>query len=86
VAPVFYCYAFRVGREPGACSTVRRISRPCSKRGDSLLGCVQPDGKLIHVQPIGAAPEKFDENATEPYGVGAFFSSRAARFTRLGGK
>ena len=30
------------------------------------------DGKLTSVQPIGANPRKFDSNATEIYGVGAF--------------
>jgi unsaturated rhamnogalacturonyl hydrolase len=37
----------------------------------ALVSCVQPDGKVIHVQPIGADPKKFDPNSTEPYGVGA---------------
>ena len=35
------------------------------------MSCVTEDGKLTHVQPIGADPKKFDENATEVYGVGA---------------
>ena len=30
------------------------------------------DGKLTHVQPIGADPKHFDADSTEPYGVGAF--------------
>ncbi|MGC2422604.1 MAG: glycoside hydrolase family 88 protein [Candidatus Acidiferrales bacterium] len=38
----------------------------------ALAGCVDTDGKLTHVQPIGADPKNFDENSTEPYGVGAF--------------
>jgi len=38
----------------------------------ALTGCVDADGKLTHVQPIGADPKNFDENSTEPYGVGAF--------------
>jgi rhamnogalacturonyl hydrolase YesR len=38
----------------------------------ALLACVAEDGKLTHVQPIGADPKKFDQNATETYGVGAF--------------
>jgi hypothetical protein len=33
---------------------------------------VADDGKLTHVQPIGADPKKFDEASTEVYGVGAF--------------
>lgn len=38
----------------------------------ALVNCVAPDGKLTHVQPIGADPRRFDENATEVYGGGAF--------------
>ncbi|MCL4788715.1 MAG: glycoside hydrolase family 88 protein, partial [Verrucomicrobia bacterium] len=38
----------------------------------ALVGCVTPEGRLTHVQPIGADPRKLDENATEVYGVGAF--------------
>jgi unsaturated rhamnogalacturonyl hydrolase len=33
---------------------------------------VAEDGKLTHVQPIGADPKKFDPNLSEIYGVGAF--------------
>ena len=38
----------------------------------ALVGCVDADGKLTHVQPIGADPKKFAEDSTEVYGVGAF--------------
>jgi rhamnogalacturonyl hydrolase YesR len=38
----------------------------------ALVGCVNPDGKLTHVQPVGADPEKFNQEATEIHGVGAF--------------
>ena len=38
----------------------------------ALVACVAPDGKLTHVQPIGADPRKFDPDKTEIYGVGAF--------------
>ena len=38
----------------------------------AITSCLQPDGKLTHVQPIGADPKKFDENGTEVYGIGAF--------------
>jgi rhamnogalacturonyl hydrolase YesR len=41
------------------------------KAWTALTDCVQPDGKLTHVQPIGADPKKFDPNATEVYGIGA---------------
>ena len=43
------------------------------KAWHALVSCVQPDGKVTHIQPIGAAPTKeFDPNSTEAYGVGAF--------------
>jgi hypothetical protein len=34
--------------------------------------CVTPEGKLEHVQPIGADPKKFDPAYSDVYGVGAF--------------
>lgn len=38
----------------------------------ALVGCVTPEGKLEHVQPIGADPKKFDPTHSDVYGVGAF--------------
>jgi hypothetical protein len=38
----------------------------------ALVGCVDADGKLTHVQPVGSDPKKFAEDSTAPYGVGAF--------------
>jgi rhamnogalacturonyl hydrolase YesR len=38
----------------------------------ALVDCVGPDGRLAHVQPIGADPKNFPEDSTEVYGVGAF--------------
>ena len=67
----FYCYAFAWGvnegvlpREPYAAAALRVWT--------ALAGFVQPDGKLTHVQPEGFTPFTFDENSTEPFGVGAF--------------
>src|SRR5262249_48159525 len=42
------------------------------KAWTALVGCVDADGKLTNVQPVGADPKNFDANSTEPYGVGAF--------------
>ena len=42
------------------------------KAWSALVECVAADGKLTHVQPIGADPRKFAADATEIYGVGAF--------------
>jgi rhamnogalacturonyl hydrolase YesR len=38
----------------------------------ALVDCVDADGKLTHVQPIGADPKNFSQDSTEVYGVGAF--------------
>lgn len=42
------------------------------KSWKALTECVQSNGMLGYVQPIGAAPDKVDENSTAVYGVGAF--------------
>ena len=42
------------------------------KAWTALAACVDKDGKLTHVQPIGSDPKTFPENSTEVYGVGAF--------------
>ncbi len=41
------------------------------KAWGALTGCVDADGRLSHVQPIGSDPKLFDEKSTEVYGVGA---------------
>jgi unsaturated rhamnogalacturonyl hydrolase len=42
------------------------------KAWQALVECVTPEGKLEHVQPVGADPKKFDPTHTDVYGVGAF--------------
>jgi rhamnogalacturonyl hydrolase YesR len=37
----------------------------------ALRQTVHADGKATHIQPIGASPAAFDQDATEVYGVGA---------------
>lgn len=37
-----------------------------------LLRSVKPEGKLVHVQPVGEAPVHFNSNNSEVFGVGAF--------------
>ena len=39
---------------------------------DSPCDCVDGEGKLTHVQPIGSDPKTFADDSTEVYGVGAF--------------
>ncbi len=38
----------------------------------SLVGCVEPDGRLTQVQPVGLAPVRFPDRSTDAFGVGAF--------------
>jgi len=46
---------------------------PAVRKGwTALVGCVNADGKLTHVQPIGQDPRNFAADSTEPFGVGAF--------------
>jgi len=67
----FYCFALAWGINEGYLD--RAATLPAvEKAWAALVGCVTPDGKLTHVQPIGADPKKFDPDATEVYGVGAF--------------
>ena len=67
----FFCYGLLWGVNQGLLDRATYLP-PAVKGWTALTTCVQPDGKLIHIQPIGADPKKFDENSTEPYGVGSF--------------
>lgn len=67
----FFCHALAWGVNEGLLP--RETYLPAVLRTwAALTGFVQPDGKLTHVQPVGFTPVTFDENHTEPYGVGAF--------------
>ena len=67
----FYTYALAWGVNEGLLD--RAKFEPAVRKGwTALVACVNADGKLTHVQPIGADPQKFDLEATEVYGVGAF--------------
>ncbi len=82
----FYTYALTWGVNQGLLD--REVYSPAVHRAwATLASMVDPDGKLTHVQPIGADPKKFSENATEIYGVGAFLlaGSEAYRMALLEG-
>lgn len=81
----FYTYALAWGINEGLLdkSTYEPVVRKAWK---GLVGCVQPDGKLVHVQPIGADPKKFDAESTEVYGVGAFLLAGSEIYRMAGGK
>jgi rhamnogalacturonyl hydrolase YesR len=67
----FYTYALAWGVNQGLLDRVQ-FEPAVRKAWTALVGCVAADGKLTHVQPIGADPKKFAEDSTEVYGVGAF--------------
>lgn len=51
----------------------RATIEPAVRRAwNALARCVTSEGKLEHVQPIGAAPVSFDPHNTEAFAVGAF--------------
>ena len=68
----FYTYALAWGVNQ-APARWRTISTSAVKRPGPRSSAVWTgEGKLTHVQPIGADPKKFAEEGTEVYGVGAF--------------
>jgi rhamnogalacturonyl hydrolase YesR len=67
----FYTYALAWGVNQGLLDRAQ-FEPAVRKAWAALVGCVDADGKLTHVQPIGADPKKFAEDSTEVYGVGAF--------------
>lgn len=67
----FYTYALTWGVNNGLLDRAK-FEPAVRKAWSALVACVAADGKLTHVQPIGADPKKFAEDATEVYGVGAF--------------
>ena len=67
----FYTYALAWGVNQGLLDRAQ-FEPAVRKAWTALVICVDADGKLTHVQPIGADPKHFKEDATEVYGVGAF--------------
>ncbi|HXF09664.1 MAG TPA: glycoside hydrolase family 88 protein [Desulfuromonadaceae bacterium] len=67
----FFTYALTWGVNQGLLD--RAKFEPAVLKGwASLVSCVDPDGKLTHVQPIGADPKSFDVTTNLAYGTGAF--------------
>jgi unsaturated rhamnogalacturonyl hydrolase len=67
----FFIYALAWGVNQGLLDRAQ-YEPAVQKAWTALIGCVNADGKLTHVQPVGADPKNFAEDSTEPYGVGAF--------------
>jgi rhamnogalacturonyl hydrolase YesR len=81
----FDCYGLAWGVNHGLLD--RATYQPAvEKAWAAITSCLQADGKLTHVQPIGADPKKFDENGTEVYGVGAFLLAGSELYRLGGGK
>jgi rhamnogalacturonyl hydrolase YesR len=67
----FYTFALAWGINHGLLERAQ-YEPVVRKAWTALLECVTPEGKLEHVQPIGADPRKFDPTWSDVYGVGAF--------------
>ncbi len=67
----FYTYALAWGVNQGLLDRAK-FEPAVRKAWAALVGCVDADGKLTHVQPVGSDPKKFMDDSTAPFGVGAF--------------
>ncbi len=80
----FFTYGFFWGVNHGLLEREKYLPAAL-KAWTALQTCVQPDGKVIHVQPIGADPKSFDPNSTEAYGPGALLLAGSELY-RLGSR
>lgn len=81
----FFTYALAWGINEGQLD--RAAYEPVVRKAwAALVECVNPDGKLTHVQPIGADPKKFDPGHTDVYGVGAFLLAGTEMYRLDGGR
>src|ERR1035437_9152441 len=67
----FFTYAFAWGVNQGLLDRAK-FEPSVRKAWTALVGCVEADGKLTHVQPVGSDPKTFADDSTAPYGTGAF--------------
>lgn len=81
----FYAFGLAWGVNRGLLE--RPATEPAIRRAwNALASCVTPEGKLEHVQPIGAAPEGFDPHHTDVFAVGAFLLAASEVYPLSGGK
>jgi unsaturated rhamnogalacturonyl hydrolase len=67
----FFIYGFAWGVNHGLLE--RAKFEPAIRRGwAALVNCVDANGKLTHVQPVGADPKSFAPDSSDVFGVGAF--------------
>ena len=70
----FFCYALAWGINEGILPADKY--RPAvDKTWAALLGCVDAEGRLGWVQPIGFAPDHYDATTYQEYGAGAFLAA-----------
>jgi rhamnogalacturonyl hydrolase YesR len=67
----FYTYALAWGVNQGLLDRAK-FEPAVRKAWTALVSCVEADGELTHVQPVGSDPKKYADDSTAPYGVGAF--------------
>lgn len=80
----FFCYALAWGVNQALLDRARY--EPVVWRAwTALADCLDDNGRLQHVQPIGAAPGNFPPDSTEPYGVGAFLLAGSEVYRLAGG-
>jgi rhamnogalacturonyl hydrolase YesR len=78
----FYTYAILWGLNNGILD--KKTYWPVvEKAWKALVSSVHPNGMLGYVQPVGAAPDKVDENSTETYGPGSFLLAGSQLYTYL---
>lgn len=59
---------------------------PAVERGwRGLMSTIKPDGLVGYVQPVGEAPDKFNEHSTQLYGTGGFLLAGSEILRALGG-
>lgn len=70
----FFCYGLAWGINRGILPAGKY--RPAVDRAwTALLGCVDAEGRLGWVQPIGFAPDHYDATTYQEYGAGAFLAA-----------
>lgn len=70
----FFCYALAWGINQGILPADEY--RPAVERTwNALLPCIDSDGRLGWVQPIGFAPDAYDATTSQEYGAGAFLAA-----------
>jgi chondroitin AC lyase len=81
----FYTYALAWGVNEQLLAK-DRFSAAVNKAWRALADCVTAEGKLTHVQPVGADPRKFDLDHTDVYAVGAFLLAGREIYRMHGGR